>query len=90
MERIKDYLNNLANNDEIFAKKFNADFLANVNNYIMKQAKEYLNKKQYGYISDEVVYKWAPEEIKNIVREWIKERPSLKWEMPSPTLSKVA
>ena len=23
------------------------------------------------------------EEVKNIVREWIKERPSLKWEMPS-------
>lgn len=59
MERIKEYLNNLANNDEIFAKKFSADFLENVNNYIMKQAKEYLNKKQYGYISDEVVYKWA-------------------------------
>lgn len=59
MERIKEYLNNLANNDEIFAKKFNADFLENVNNYIMKQAEEYLNKKQYGYISDEVVYKWA-------------------------------
>lgn len=30
------------------------------------------------------------EEVKNIVREWIKERPSLKWEMPSPTLSNVA
>ena len=30
------------------------------------------------------------EEVQNIVREWINERPSLKWEIPSPTLSKVA
>lgn len=59
MERIKEYLNNLANNDEIFAKKFNADFIENVNNYILKQAKEYLNKQQSGYIADEIVYKWA-------------------------------
>ena len=123
MERIKEYLNNLANNDEIYIqeeqerKQKELEQAEVLNQCILRCG--YLNKviKQKSLLifvqkngtpiatvevnsNAEIIQEYADEfdrtnckpseEVKNIVREWIKERPSLKWEMPSPTLSNVA